>query len=139
MIGVDRSERPIPAGDGCLGSDALAGSCGGDRPADLDLVDAVHALHDGTDVTQELAGDAIFHREQAEPVPLVVGHRSVDPIDGLVPAERVRIEPHMVRVGLDVMKGLGIRHVHRPQSESIREERRWIDAHASSGDGIGLG
>ena len=130
MVGADHVEHPVAAGDRGLGRDPLSRPRRGDRPAQLDLVDGVDHLDDRTDVPEELARRPILDPEQPEAVSLVALLRAGDPIPSLLEAERVGIEAHVFRIGLDAVQCFRVTGNERAQTEPFGLEDRRGDLHA---------
>src|SRR5262249_61476536 len=92
--------------------------------AELDLVHAVDPLDRGADVPEEVAGGGVLDGQQTEATDLVARPRPRDPVLGLLPAERVRVVPHVLVIGLDAMQRFRVGRDERPESESSRQKRR---------------
>jgi hypothetical protein len=118
MSHPQRSEASVTPSDGGFGRDALPRSLRRDRPPELDLLDPVDDLRHGSAVAEELSGLTILDRPQAEAVSLLALQEPLDPGLALLAAERMRVEPHVLGVGLDLVQRVEVRKVGREGAET---------------------
>ena len=122
VVHPELTQAPVTPRRGRFGRDPLTCAAWRDRPSDLDLLDPVDHLRHGSAVAEELPRLAVLDRPQAVAVPLLPFEELLDPRAGLLAAERVRVEAHVLRVGLDLVERVQVREIVRERSEpeSIR-------------------
>ena len=106
-----------------------------DQP-ELHLVHVVDVLQDRPDVPEELPRLAVLDRQQGEPVALGALVHPLDPLARLLHAERVRVEPHVVRIGLDALSASASADLQRAEPQALGLDRGGAGVTAPADDSI---